>query len=208
MDFISFPSIEILGDLRKRFSCNMTRKYHPNDVGWYLAPDSRSRSTKKIWGAGISNSGPRNRQSFSVKLLPTRPVRWTTWWVCVYWPEPIDIPNFPSVRDPWVRSGALRSLIMESSIALCGRILGELNTPYWTPSGTFSGLSFCTLAWFCMVLLFALQVLPINLYICLLCMLCCPTLIPNPNTFQNKMRICLVGRVFFLDKSEYFFYLA
>jgi hypothetical protein len=62
--FNSFPSIEILRDLRKRFLCNVTRKYHPNDVGWYLARDSRSRSTMKIWEAGIWNSGPRNRQPF------------------------------------------------------------------------------------------------------------------------------------------------
>ncbi len=28
---------------------------------------------------------------------------------------------------------------------------------------------------------------------------------PKPNNFQNKMRICLVGRDFFLDKSKYYF---
>jgi hypothetical protein len=94
--WISFhsPALKYLEILGNAFCYNMTRKYHPNEVGWYLAPDSSSRSTKKIWEAGISNSGPRNRQPFSVKLLPTRPVRWTTWWVCLYWPEPIDIPNF------------------------------------------------------------------------------------------------------------------
>jgi hypothetical protein len=27
----------------------------------------------------------------------------------------------------------------------------------------------------------------------------------KPNTFQNKMRICLVDRGFFLDKSKYYF---
>lgn len=149
--------------------------------------------------------GSQEPTAFSVKLLPTRPVRWTTWWVCLYWPEPIDIPNFPSVCDPWVRSGALRSLIMESSIALCGRILRELNTPCWALSSTFSGLSFCTLHgsawWFCLLYRFY----PKNyIYIFVLhVMLSHPD--SKPTTFQNKMRICLVGRGFFLDKSKYIF---
>ncbi len=130
--------------------------------------------------------GSQEPTAFSVKLLPTRPVRWTTWWVCLHWPEPIDIPNFPSVCDPWVRSGALRSLIMESSIALCGRILGELNTRYGAQSGTFSGLSFCTLHgsawWFCLLYRFYQK----NYIYFLFCMFFCRTLILNPAPFKIK----------------------
>jgi hypothetical protein len=57
-----------------------------------------------------------------------------------------------------------------------------------------------------MVVLFALQVLPKKLYIYIFVlhvMLSHPD--SKPTTFQNKMRICLVGRGFFLDKSKYYF---